>query len=56
MGASRRGTASKKRHGRGWCKHRDRGTATWSRRKASSLTYCRGPGVGTADAAPARGA
>ncbi len=54
MGAARRGTAPKKRHGRGWCKQRDPRTATWARRKASSATYCRGSGVGTADAAPAR--
>ena len=54
MGAALRGTASKKRHGRGWRRQRDRGSATWSGRKATSTRYCRGPGVGTAETTPMR--
>jgi hypothetical protein len=42
MGVSLRGTATKKRHGRGWRKARDRGNARWAERKAASATYCRG--------------
>ena len=51
MGAAQRGTASKKRHGRGWRRARDRGAAGWRQRKATSTTYCRGALTGGVEGA-----
>ncbi len=54
MGATLRGTATKKRYGRGWRRARERGATSWAERKARSQTYCRQGGGAVVAAAPDR--
>ena len=55
MGVTLRGTAAKKRHGRGWRRRRDRGGTPWARRKALSAAYCGGSVGGPPAARPVAG-